>query len=255
MRKTILISSAVLVLAALVFAANDAWKKPYQQWDQKDVRKILDDSPWAKVVQIDANWKNSKDAPDNSAPSGPAASAPAGGGKMGGQSPGAYPSGGGGTPAASGSDTAAQASFVIRWVSSLTLRRAAARNAELAGQLKPEDAEKELAQPVDIYGIALVGPDMRPFQSADDDTLVKSAALIEKKTKQKISPTKVQVSRAPDGKRIQSVVFVFPRKMDNGEPTIAPDAKSVEFSCSLNGVKFHVDFDLSKMQGNEGRDL
>lgn len=62
MRKVILVSSALLIVAALVFAGGDPWKaKPYQQWDDKDVKKILEDSPWAKVIQVDVNWKASKD--------------------------------------------------------------------------------------------------------------------------------------------------------------------------------------------------
>ena len=41
-----------LALAGTVLAA-DAWRaKDYKQWDSKDVDKILNDSPWVKVVQI-----------------------------------------------------------------------------------------------------------------------------------------------------------------------------------------------------------
>ena len=50
MRKAILIGSAMVVLAAVVFAGNnDPWKsKPYQQWDDKDIRR---DSRGLAVVQ------------------------------------------------------------------------------------------------------------------------------------------------------------------------------------------------------------
>jgi hypothetical protein len=262
MRKPILVSSAVLIAAALVFAGGDPWKsKPYQQWDDKDVQRILQDSPWAKVVQVDANWKNSKlnsndDPVQPTVPSGASAAGGKtggmGGGVMGGQSPAsnAPPGGNVGSGASS-----SEASFVVRWVSSRTVQRAAARKSELAGQLKPEDAEKQLAQSPDVYEIVVVGPDMRPFQSADEDTLKTNAYLIEKKTKQKLSPTKVEVSRSTDGNKVQIVAFIFSKKSTNGEPTIADDEKGVDFNCLVGGAKIHTSFDIPKMQDTQGRDL
>ena len=233
MRKAILIGSVMIVLAAVVFAGNDPWKaKPYQQWDEKDVRKILGDSPWSKVIQVDATWKNRKDLSADDSIQPPATTTPAPAGKMGqlGQSPPASANPGG-TPAGGAIDpgnSAAQATFAVRWVSSRTLQRAVARNAELAGQLKPEDAEKQLASSPDVYEVAVTGPDMRPFQSADEDTLKLGAALIDKKSKQRISPSKVEISRAADGKKVQALAFIFPKKAGNGEPAIPEDEKSVE---------------------------
>lgn len=257
MRRAILIGSVVMVLTAVVFAGNDPWKsKPYQQWDEKDVRKILGDSPWSKVIQVDATWKNRKDlsADDTSQPT--TTNTPPPTAKMG-QSPPASANPGG-TPAGGAVDSgnsASQASFVVRWVSSRTLQRAAARSAELAGQLKPEDAEKQLANPPDVYEVAVIGPDMRPFQSADEDALKLSAALIDKKSKQKISPSKVEISRAADGKKVQALAFIFPKKAGDGEPAIPEDEKSVDFNCDINGAKIRASFDISKMQDNQGRDL
>jgi|ERR1700728_30229 len=262
MRKAILVGFALIVLAAVVFAGNnDPWKaKPYQQWDDKDVRKILGDSPWARIIQVDATWTNLKEiaTADSSQPASGSTAAPAAGGKMG-SSPtaaanptvGATP----GTPPPDPGDPKPQVPFAVRWVSSRTLQRAAARSAELAGQIKPEDAEKQLANPPDVYEIALTGPDMRPFQSADEDTLIKSADLIDKKSKQKISPSKVQINRAADGKKVQAIAFIFPKKAGNGEPAIPEDEKSVDFVCNVNGAKIHLTFDVTKMQDNQGRDL
>jgi hypothetical protein len=257
MRKAILVGSVTLIVAALLFAGGDPWKsKPYQQWDDKDVQRILQDSPWAKVVQVDVNWKPGQDDSIDAssglgaAPSGSSTTPPPSG-KMGGYQ---APASNGLPPVISGGG-GAQASFLLRWVSSRTVQRAAARKVELAGQLKSEEAEKQLAQPFDDYEIAVAGPDMKPFQSADDDALKKSATLVEKKNKQKISPIKVQVTRAADGKKVQAVVFIFPRKSENGEPTIADDEKGVDFDCSVNGAKIRASFDISKMQDTQGRDL
>jgi len=252
MRKAISIGSVIMILAAVVIAGNDPWKaKPYQQWDEKDVRKILGDSPWSKIIQVDATWKGMTDlsADDSSQP--PATNAPSPVAKMG-QSPPTSANPGG---AVGPGNSASQASFVLRWVSSRTLQRAAARSAELAGQLKPEDAEKQLANAPDVYEVAVMGPDMRPFQSADEDILKLSAALIDKKSKQKVSPSKVEISRTADGKKVQAVSFIFSKKAGNGEPAIPEDEKSVDFNCDINGAKIRASFDISKMQDTQGRDL
>jgi len=262
MRKVVFLSSAVLVVAALVFAGGDPWKsKPYQQWDAKDVQRVLEDSPWSKIIQVEATWKTGNDNSGNDA-SGPAVAtnqqAPAGGGGgngkvMGGSAPGAVSA-----PVAGAGDSgnsSGSASFLIRWVSSKTVEKAVYRKAELAGQMKPEDAEKELAKQLDVYELVVFGPDMKPFQSADEDTLKTDGYLIEKKTKQKISPMKVEITRAQDGTKVQAVGFIFLRKAANGEPTIADDEKSVDFICSVNGAKIHTTFDISKMQDTQGRDL
>ncbi len=263
MRKVIFLSSAVLLVAALVFAGGDPWKsKPYQQWDAKDIQRVLEDSPWSKIIQVDATWKSGKDNLGSDA-SGPAVATnqqgPAGGGggaagkAMGGSAPGAVS-----TPVAGAGDSgnsSGSAAFLIRWVSSKTVEKAVYRKAELAGEMKPEDAEKELAKQLDVYELVVFGPDMKPFQSADEDTLKTDGYLIEKKTKQKISPTKVEITRSSDGAKVQAVAFIFLRKASNGEPTIADDEKSVDFICNVNGAKIHTTFDISKMQDAQGRDL
>ena len=263
MRKAILVSSAALIAAALVFAGGDPWKsKPYQQWDDKDVKRVLEDSPWAKIVQVDVTWKAGKDSSsgDIGAPA-PAANqqVPAGGG-------GGKTVGGGSSPAAPASNTpvagagdsgssSGEASFLVRWVSSRTVEKAVYRKAELAGTIKPEEAEKELAKNFDVYELVVFGPDMKPFQSADEDTLKTSTGLILKKTKQKISPYKIEITRSPDGKKVTAVAFAFLRKAANGEPTIADDEKGVEFNCFVGGAKIRATFDISRMQDTQGRDL
>ena len=256
MRKSILIGSTVIVLAAVVFAGNDPWKsKPYQQWDEKDVRKILGDSPWSKVIEVGATWKNRQDLLVDDSAQPAATNTPSPAAKMGQAPPASANPGGAAAGGAADPGAPSQATFALRWVSSRTLQRAAARSAELAGQMKPEDAEKQLANPPDVYEVAVTGADMRPFQMADEDTLKLSAALIDKKSKQKISPSKVEINRAADGKKVQALAFIFPKKAANGEPAIPEDEKSVDFNCDINGAKIHASFDISKMQDSQGRDL
>jgi hypothetical protein len=248
-RKLILGSLAISILASLAWAAGDPWKsKPYTQWDEKDVRKILSDSPWSKLVQVPAAWNTGGDsvgAPDPNLPSATQEHSPDGGvmGQgMGAPKPGAAPQ-------------IPQAAFAVRWFSARTTREALLRGQVLGGQMKEEEAEKRAALPVDTYQVAIAGPDMKPFQGADEKALLAKTYLTTKKTKQKIPAAAVEFERGPDGKTVLAAVFIFPKKSESGEQTIAADEKGAEFSCSVGGANIRAAFEISKMDDSQGRDL
>ena len=234
----------------MVWAGDDPWKaKPYQQWDAKDVRKVLDASPWARSVQVEAPWISGGDA--GAADSGGAASRPSPMGPAQAQRPGAN----GAADVGGGAQTVATVTFVVRWASSRTVREALLRGAILAGQITEEAAAQQLAQPVETYEIVVAAPDMKPFQSVDEKILQNGAFLIDRKTKQKLSPTSVKIQNTDDGKRIQSVAFFFPKKSDTGISTISAEEKTVDFLSVVTNVKIQVSFDISKMTDTVGRDL
>ena len=252
MRKALLSGCVALSLAAIVWAGGDPWKsKPYQQWDSKDVRKVLDGSPWVRSVQVEAPWING-DADSGNADSLGTQTQPAP--ASAGQGPRTGP-GGGGANAAGVAPQTALATFVVRWTSSRTVREAVLRNAILAGQLKEDAAEEQLAQPVQSYEVVVAGPDMKPFQSVDEKILEHGAFLMDRKTKQKIMPASVKIQNSEDGKKIQSVAFYFPKKSDSGISTIGADVKAVDFLCVVTNVKIEASFDASKMADTLGRDL
>jgi hypothetical protein len=247
-RKAIYCAATILVAASLIWAANDPWKsKPYDQWDDKDIQRIFNDSPWARVVQIaNSSLSDSGISPE---PGGAAPAQQTRGMAGGGQ----YPASSGGSQSVQPSSTAATP-FVVRWVSSRTIREAAIRNAILKGQLKPEDAAKDLAQPIDMYQVLVAGPNMKAFQSADENAIKKSAVLELKRTKEKLVPSDVKIEHRADGS-IESIVFLFAKKAANGETAIPPNEKGAEFSTSLSGTKINASFDFSKMEDSQGRDL
>jgi hypothetical protein len=248
-RKAIFCSAAVLVAASLLWAANDPWKsKPYQQWDDRDIRRIFNDSPWAKVVQITFS-SSSPDLggmPSSSNANSMPQNRSMGGGQYSQPSPDVQPQ---------QSSQAASTAYVVRWVSSRTIREAAVRSAVLKGQLKSDDAAKNLAQPVDTYQVLVAGPNMKPFLAVDENTLKNSTFLELKRTKEKLAPNSVKIERAADGATIESVVFSFSKKSANGEPTIPPNEKGTEFSTSAGGTRINASFDFSKMEDARGLDL
>jgi hypothetical protein len=250
LRKIFLCGSIALLLAAMVWAGDDPWKtKPYQQWDAKDVRKVLDASPWARNVQVAAPWIGGGDA--GAADSGGASSRPGPMGSAQTQRPGAN----GAADVGAGAQTTATVTFVVRWASSRTVREALVRNAILAGQITEDAAAQELAQPVETYEIVIAATDMKPFQSVDEKILEHGAFLMDRKTKEKVAPTGVKIQSSEDGKKVQSVAFFFPKKSDSGVSTIGTDVKVVDFQCVVINVKIAASFDTSKMSDTLGRDL
>jgi len=135
------------------------------------------------------------------------------------------------------------------------MREALVRNLVLAGQLKEDAADQQVAQPVDSYEIVVAGPDMKPFQSVDEKILQNGAFLTDRKTKQKVAPTSVKIQNSEDGKKVLSVAFVFPKKSDSGISTIGADVKTVDFHCVVTNVKIEASFDTTKMMDSTGRDL
>lgn len=265
MRKVAVVGTAVLTIAALAWA-TDAWKKPYEQWDKKDVLKILNDSPWGKTVRIEASWESSGTALPTQNPQ--MQQQPQGGGQQpsggggsrgsGGMGGGGSMGGGGGAPAGGvpgvQSGGTPMAVFVVRWVSAHTMREAFVRNAELIGQMDQSKAQQQLSQSPDAYQVMVAGPDMLPFEQSTEDAVKSSSYLQVKKSKEKIQPVKVEFQKSPDGQKVEDVILSFPKTV-NGQPTIGPDAKGADFFATLARAKIHTSFDFSKMNGAQGRDL
>jgi hypothetical protein len=251
LRKAFPSGCVALLLAAIVWAGGDPWKsKPYQQWDAKDIRKVLDASPWVRSVQVDAPWRNG-DLAAGDADSGGTAAQPAPA-RMG-QAPRTGP-GGGGADAGAGPQTAL-ATFVVRWTSSRTIREAVLRNDILTAHIKEDAAEQELAHPSETYEIVVAGADMKPFQSVDEKILEHGAFLMDRKTKQKIAPSSVKIQNSEDGTKILSVLFIFRKQSDSGMSTIGADVKTVDFLSVVTNVKIEASFDITKMTDTLGRDL
>jgi len=259
MRKAIIGSLAVLAMAALAWAFSDPWKdKPFQQWDEKDVQKVLSNSPWSKIVMTDAGPGGSAVAPSSlpqTSPGTPGAGSGGGRGGMGGGSSSSPSGGGGGVPASGVDGSTSQTTFAVRWGSSRTVREAVLRSKVLSGKATEEDAERQLAEPVDVYKVVISSQQLAAFQAAEEAGVKAKSTLTTKKGKQKIDASNVDFQRGPDGKEILAIVISFPKTTATGEATIAADEKGADFSCLPGRVSIKVSFDFSKMYDAQGRDL
>jgi hypothetical protein len=238
---------AALGLSAVAGRANDPWKdKDPQDWDEKDVQKILADSPWAKPFQFGM-------APDSSIGSSTTVVGSS-----------AHPETGTqdairrGNPAAPGSGDTTPGmgpvtKFTVSWHSSRTIREALVREKELSGSL-PDQARKDLAAKYDAYQISISGVNLRMFGKEGAESLKAHAYLMPKSSKEKIAPAKVVIQTNQGGTPV-AILFDFPQKTAAGEPAIAPGEKSVEFVVKVGNVPLKVTFDISKMSTKQGPDL
>jgi hypothetical protein len=241
-----------LLVAATAFVAinvwaSDPWQKPYQQWDATDVRRILNDSPWSKAVEIERKEKLGLEAP-----AGPPKFA--------------------GAPGAEEEDEREEKDdddrgkgeeerkkydlkFRVRWVSSRTLREASVRGQVLQGRIAQADADEHLPPAADDYELALVGPDMTIFNGSDESTLRDKAYLIARKSKERITASQVEIVRSSDGKRVNAIVFHFSKKNPSGQTLVSADEKDLKFVSHVGNAEIKVSFDLQKMVDQQGMDL
>jgi hypothetical protein len=237
---------AVILLFAVDLWAGDPWKeKSYKNWNENDVRKILNESPWSKRIQVEGDEKKhvGLEAPEDTATAGEA----------GGEGDEDEEAGRGGEQEKErkkGGTT-----FVIRWGSSRTMREAWVRGQVLQKRILEVDTERSLPPTPDDYELLLVGPDMTLFKKAIEATLKENSYLLAKASKQRINPNQVELVRTPDGKRIKGIIFHFPKKTLTSQPILFADEEELRFISQVGAVEIEVSFDLRKMVDKEGLDL
>jgi len=239
-------SFLALAFASMVAMAgsSEPWKdKEYKAWTQDEVQKILFESPWVKMVEVGAPWLKGRlqyltplptdcdGRPDMN---------------RGDRTPTSWQLGG----------NESIVIYQVTWQSARTVRAAKLRESILCGRGNAERGEEMLEEQPDSYIITVHSPDMTPFKGMDEDGLVKATSLSPKRTSRKVSPESVTISRY--GNRDGSpymLTFKFPRKSDNGEPTITNDEREVEFASQVGKFTLKTKFQMQKMTVKNGPDL
>jgi hypothetical protein len=203
--------------------------KDYKQWDAKDVAKIMDDSPWARTATVSKYWPDAPKPESSSRVHGSAV------------------------------NDFAQATFLVRWVSSVTMRRAIARNGMLTKNESADDADKYANEIPATYDVAVIGPDMYPFGPLATDAAIeqlRQKVYIENRgANPHVVPVKLEVRMNDDNKTVAAVTFHFPKKNADGTPVFAPSLKGVDFVCTAGKDEIRVHFDFTKMVTQQGLDL
>ncbi|HLW76212.1 MAG TPA: hypothetical protein VKS01_04485 [Bryobacteraceae bacterium] len=237
MRKLLVIAG---VCAFSLWAADFWTSKPFTDWDQKEVQKIIDNSPWAKQFNIVVSGGGGGSSSGGRREKG--------GGSMGETDSGG--GGGGGNPGGSRypsaqSDTggATSISYLIRWQSALPIKQAMVKAKYGAEAATAPDARKILDADEPAYVIVVSGLNRGLVRGDADEVKQRFMGSAELVIKGK-EPIKAADFRFT-GERIVDLVFAFPKTNP-----ITIDDKEVEFDCKIGTTNLRQKFNLKQMMFN-----
>jgi hypothetical protein len=222
----------LLVLFLLAHAlAQEPWRvKDFKVWNAEEVRRVLDDSPWAKVVAVDITWRTTQGKAGETA-------RPASDMRL---------------------DTlrrVPQAPFLVRWASARTVRMALARHAMLTRGSSGEEADRFVARVPEWHEFIVSGPDITPLKSAGPEPLKSSALLVLKSSGRRVPAAVVEIMQRKENEKLEAVAFRFPRNAPDGAVYISSKEKSIEFVCKISGAEIKASFELAKMISRAGPDF
>lgn len=232
-------------LLALALWAADSWQnRPMADWSDKDVQKILTNSPWAKVISVSTGGlMDSGSMPRRSGGFGSDDSQPRPGAT---QMPGASAGvPGGNVPSRGldgGLDSQAGSSIPVAlvWESALPVKQALARRKYGAEAGTSPEAQKFL-DPNGSYVIAVTGiPDaLVQASAARGKAALLAQTDLSVKGKPPLHATGVEVG--PSGKVVE-VIFTFAKTTP-----FSMDDKDIEFSTQFGAVAVRYKFRLKDM--------
>jgi hypothetical protein len=225
-----------------IFAASFWEKKDFTEWNDKQVRRMLTNSPWAREVTV-------------ALPQGFASAVPEGGradekGRFGtsgaSQGPSSRdsvgPRGGQFDPGFAG-ELSETTMVTVRWLSSLPIKQAFVKHQFGDEATTAEEAQKILSQAETHYVVAIGGlpPWMAQMGQPHPETLKKDVLL---KRKKKPNIPAEQMDAHGDGREAE-LIFLFPRGDE-----ITLDDENVEVAVKLGGTNIKRKFNLKNMVYN-----
>ena len=223
--------AGLLFLFAFCLMAADFWQKPYTEWADKDLQKMITNSPWAHTVSVSSG--------------GPIVPLDGSGdrSKGGGGGRGGGPQGGGGNADAP-IPGVREPEVIARWQSAIPIRQAFVRLKYGAEAGTSDDAKKYLEKEQTGYEVVLSGP-LQQFLHGKPDDIAKSLSevtFLSTKEKGAVKPTSIEVGKPGPS---MDVLISFPRSM----PYTLED-KEVEFSTKLGTSTVKIKFRLKDMVYN-----
>jgi hypothetical protein len=262
--RTVGLASILAFLAVLTVLAKDFWEqKPFTAWNEKEVRRILSDSPWGKIeyVALPEGERNPGETRGRVGSIPPPVSTPAGGRGTGG---GGDVRGGNSQPGSSvpatapggyGGETGStnqSIPFQVTWFSSIKVRQAMGRLGQLQGNISTEQVNAFVQQPAEQYIVAVSGPQMKPLEQASLESLKGTTFLLSKKDKSKKLELKEYVS--PKDRKDGLALFVFQRTVE-GKSSLDVADEEVQFVAEPAGLRIKTAFKLSKMMTDGKLDI
>ncbi len=231
MKRLVFVLAIIAGFGMVSLHAADFWKtKEFTDWSQKDIKKMMTNSPWARSVTLAMGGGYNYGGTNM-----PRTGGMGGGGGMGGAGGMGGPSGGMGGGGGSmgprgtmGGPRMPQTRKVyVRWISALPIRQAMARNA-YGDEMTSPKALKLLNLKDNRY---IIGVSELPKRMMDHDQQhLKEKAFLKIKGKEPLPASEVQVR--PYNDNTAELIFFFPRG-SGAEEYVTADAKNVEFILDL----------------------
>ena len=211
----------VWVVACAALVAADFWdEKDFTTWSDKEVEKMLTDSPWSREVTIVLG--------------GPRPSRIQGG----------FPGGGGGGRGRGGAEFAnsvRRATVTVSWIRALPVKQALVRSEIGIDARIPPESQELLSQTELYYVVSVSELPPRFAAQAQDIPAVVAETELKRKNKEPISPYDVRFFRNDADESIQ-VIYQFPKT-----DAITLDDEDVEFITKLGGIDVKKKFKLKDM--------
>lgn len=221
--------------------AGETWSGDYKEWSDKQVEKMLGDSPWCHKVSVSMGGGMGPTGGGRGRRGGGGGGGEGGGGMEGG---GMGPGGGGGGRGVSTMEGAEgggipQITATVRWMSALPVQQAMARKTkrELPTSLPPEYV-------IGLFGLRGLGRGMAGnrdggFDPEEFKQRLRSMTTLKAKGRAPLAPTTVDVGTSEGA---MAAIFHFP----NAEPFTLDD-KEVEFAAKFGPMEVKTRFKTKDM--------
>ena len=247
-----------LIGVAILSAASFWETKDYTEWSAKEVRKILNNSPWAKKVSL--NFGGMGGPGGQGSPGGyggGAGGGRGGGGFPGGGAGGGFPGGGGGGGGipggggggasrggggygrAGGGQSPPQLELTIQWSSALPVKQALMRGRFGNEAHTAAEAKQFLQRGETHYVVSVSGFSGRMARMSQNTDRLKQTASLKRKNKEPIRPEVVEMHNQEES---VTLYVAFPRT----DPIVLED-KNVEFEMKLGPMTVRGKFKLKDM--------
>jgi hypothetical protein len=236
MRKVL----ATLIGFGLCAYAADFWQKPASEWTDKEVQKMMTNSPWAKPFGVNmvgpSTGFGTAQGNTGADPGGGAPISEGGGGGRGGRGGG----GGGGAPGGGGGFGGGSVDIVARWQSAMPEKLAFVRM-RFGAEGATSDQSKQILEHQDDGYVIILSGNLRPFLRVNPEgakKIIQDNTVLGVHGKEAIRLQSVDVTP-------MQVVYTFSR----ATPLTVED-KEVEFTTKLADVVLKYKFRLKDMVYN-----
>ena len=224
----------LLFLCALSMWAADFWNtKPFTDWNEKEVQKVLTDSPWVGRVTMSGGG-----------PPPAVAGAGGGGGRGGGRGGGPQGGDSGGADSAAAPGGGGDATVTLLWQTALPVKQALVKRRFAAEAGTSPDAKALLGPEEKFYVLTLSGVpgNLLAAMQGDKKAALLDVTMLTVAGKPPLKAVDVQTSSGRGG---GIVSFLFPKTR-----TFTADDKDLEFSSKFDKTAVKHKFKLKDMVFN-----